>query len=148
MVNESNGVRLDEARTPHIENARHPKWDETLRLFCPDDDVKQGNTKTSPVSVMITLMDKNKKKADELIGDVTIKLPVGRGKIRMEIPSRSVSSMRPFVFFRYETTAQMFFEQVEYSRVAADLEQKAGGDGSGDELGDDDVGVRKENDDE
>ena len=100
---------------------------------------------------MITLMDKNKKKADELVGDVTIKLPVGRGKIRMEIPSRSVSSMRPFVFFRYETTAQMFFEQVEYSRVAADLEENAGGDGSGDELGDelgDDLGVRKENDDE
>lgn len=56
------GEKLDEARTPHIENARHPRWEETLRLFSPDDEVKQGSTKTSPVYVQITLMDKNKKK--------------------------------------------------------------------------------------
>ena len=74
---------------------------------------------------MITLMDKNKKKDDMLIGDVLVRLPVGRGKVKMEIPSRSVSSLKPFVYFRYETTAQMFFEQEEYARVAAEQEQQA-----------------------
>ena len=96
---------------------------------------------------MITLMDKNKKKDDMLIGDVLVRLPVGRGKVKMEIPSRSVSSLKPFVYFRYETTAQMFFEQEEYARVAAEQEQQAREhEGSGDEIGGDDQGVRKEDD--
>lgn len=79
-----------------------------------------------------------------------IKLPAGKGKIKMEVPSRSVSSMKPFVFFSYDVTAQMFFEQAEFSRMSAEQDANDaanGGGGSGDELGDEDLGVRKEDED-
>ena len=70
-------------------------------------------------------MDKNKKKADEFIGEVVVSLNVGSGRKKVEVPSRCVSSLRPFVFFRYDVTPQMFFEQVEYVRVTADEAEAA-----------------------
>ena len=75
LVNAS-GEKMDETRTPHIENTRSPRWlDDTYRLFFPDDEAK--TTKTAPASLLITLMDKNKKKADEFIGEVVVSLNVG-----------------------------------------------------------------------
>ena len=67
-------------------------------------------------------MDRNKKKADALIGELLVKLTVGSGKVKVEVPSRSVSSFRPFVHFRYEVVPQMYFEQVEYVRVVGEAE--------------------------
>ena len=63
--------------------------------------------------------DWNKKKEHALIGDVTVQLNVGTGRMKVEVPSRSVSSLRPFVHFRYTVTAQMHYEQVEWVRVSA-----------------------------
>ena len=37
--------------------------------------------------------------------------------MKVEVPSRSPSSLRPHVYFTYEASAQMFFEQVEFVRV-------------------------------
>ena len=80
-----------------------------------------GNqTDVPPLKLLLTLMDYNKKSADVLIGDVTAKVPVGTGKIKVEVASRSVSMARPFVYFHYEATPQMYFEQVEWVRVAAE----------------------------
>ena len=141
VLDGKDGGKVDEGRTPHIENARHPKWEETVRLFVPDAEAK--STKTANVELLITLMDKNKKKEDQLIGDVKVSLPVGSGKKRVEVPSRSVSSLRPFVFFRYDATPQMYFEQVEWNRVGAEAKESKG-DSTDDE--DDDKGVRKEDD--
>ena len=67
-------------------------------------------------------MDKNKKSEDDLVGDVTVQLNVGAGMKKVEVPSRSVSSLRPHVFFRYECTPQMYFEQVEWQRVGGSPE--------------------------
>ena len=47
------------------------------------------------------------KKAHTLIGDVKVTLAMGTGKKRLELASRSPSSLRPFVFFRYDATPQM-----------------------------------------
>ena len=112
---DAKGDAVDDARTPHLENARHCKWDETLRLFYPDDDAKSTRTKT--YKVLVTLMDRNKKKADELIGELKMELKCGTGRIKVELPSRSVSSMRPYVYFKYHATPQMFYERVEWVRV-------------------------------
>ena len=109
------GNFCDEARTSWLKDVRSPHWKETLRLFVPDQDV--AGQKTRPFNLQITLMDHNKK-TDTLIGDVKIALKVGAGKVKIEIPSRSPSPMRPFVYFKYEATPQMYFEQVEFVRVA------------------------------
>ena len=114
------GDIVDEARTPHIENSRNPRWKETLRLFAPDEDAP---AKTKAVRVRISIWDNNNKRADVFIGDVDVKLPVGAGRIRIEVPSRCPSPLRPFIFFNYTVLPQMFFEQVEFSRVKADLEE-------------------------
>ena len=124
---DDNGEMRDQTKTSHIENSRHPSWKETLRLFMPDQEAK--TPKTKPFKVLITLMDRNAKKADVLIGDVQVALKVGSGKVKIEIPSRSPSSMRPFVYFRYEATPQMYFEEVEYVRVAAETNNE-GDDGT------------------
>ena len=58
---------------------------------------------------------------------------VGSGRIKVEVPSRSVSSLRPFVYFRYELTAQMYFEQVEWLRVTVEEQAKQHGADSDDE---------------
>ena len=120
-VLDEHGEVVDEARTPHQENMRNPKWEESLRLFLPDNDAAKTG-RTAPVPVLLTLMDRNKKKADALIGELLVKLTVGSGKVKVEVPSRSVSSFRSFVHFRYEVVPQMYFEQVEYVRVVGEAE--------------------------
>jgi hypothetical protein len=64
-------------------------------------------------------MDWNNKKADALIGDVTLTLTAGDGTLKVEVPSRSPSPLRPYVTLRYEVMPQLFFESVEWERVAA-----------------------------
>jgi len=117
------GTKLDECRTPHIENVRHARWPElTLRLFLPDDE---AGAKTAPATVLITLMDKNSKKADTLIGDIKVSLAAGPGRMKVEVPSRSPSACRPHVHFRFNASAQMFFEQIEWVRLGAVEEPEA-----------------------
>jgi len=104
------GEPVDETRTSHVENVYRAAWTETFRLFFPDDDVVQR----SETKLQITLMDKNKKKADILIGDVTVLLKNGSGRMRVEIPSRCVSAARPFVSFHYDAPPEMYFEVVDW----------------------------------
>ena len=131
----ASGAKLDEARTEHLDNQTHPRWSETVRLFVPDDDLG-GKSKTPPVKLLVTLMDYNKKTDDVLIGDVPVSLPVGAGKIKVEVPSRSVSMARPHVYFRYEATPQMYFEQVEWVRVAAERADQPPDEGETDGMAD------------
>ena len=123
MLDSSGKTKVDEARTEHLDNQRHPRWNETLRLFKPDDNLG-GKSKTEPVKLMITLMDWNKKSEHVVIGEVSVSLPPGAGRIKVEVPSRCVSMARPHVYFRYDATPQMFFEKVEWVRVAADREEQ------------------------
>ena len=116
---DASGARVDEGKTDHLENQRHPKWmDTTVRLFMPDHEPPKG--KTPPLKLLITLMDWNKKSNHVLIGDVEVSLPVGAGKLKVEVPSRCVSMSRPFVYLQYDVAPQMFFEQVEWVRVEAE----------------------------
>lgn len=110
------GSTIDEARTPHIENAKHPKWEETLRLFLPDDEAPTGATQSVPIRLAV--WDWNRKKAHEFIADAKVDLAAGSGKIKVELASRAVSGDRPVCYLRYELTPQMFFEEVEYVRVS------------------------------
>ena len=107
------------SRDRHQDNQRHPRWTETVRLFTSDDNVA-GKGKTQPVKLSISLLDYNKKAEDTLIGEVTVQLQPGAGRTKVEVPSRCVSMARPFVYFRYDATPQMFYEQAEWVRVAAD----------------------------
>ena len=110
---------VDETRTPHVDNVRKHEWEGSYRLFLPDDEAASARSK--PIGLRITLMDRNAKKADQLIGDVTIQLTPGAGRRKVEIPSRSVSPLRPFVAFRYEAPPRMFYEHVEWGRLADQL---------------------------
>ena len=75
-LRDAHGETVDATRTPHVDNARHPKWlDQTWRLFIPDNDAPRSGH-TGPVGLHITLMDFNKKKAHGLIGEVTVSLEV------------------------------------------------------------------------
>lgn len=114
-MRDARGVQVDEVRTPHVTNVRHAQWNMTLRLFLRDEDI--SSSRTAPVVLVCSLMDKNNKKADYLIGDVKLELHAGSGKVKVEVPSRCVSSCRPHIFFHYEVTPQMFFEHVEWTRV-------------------------------
>ena len=60
-----------------------------------------------------------------------IELQAGSGKLKVEIASRSVSSLRPFAFMRYELTPQMYFEETEYVRVVAEPPVDTAGDDDG-----------------
>ena len=113
---DAEGNKVDEGRMPHIENARNPRWKETIRLFFPDNDHSKSS-KTPPLTMLITLMDRNRKKADERIGEVSCEIKAGSGKVKIEVPSVCVSSLRPFVFFHYEAMPQMHFEHDEWARV-------------------------------
>lgn len=64
LLNEQ-GAKLDEQRLPHKENCRHPRWDEHVRLFYPDNET-QGGTATAPVRMQISLWDNNNKTADKV----------------------------------------------------------------------------------
>jgi len=118
-VLDGHGVTMDEARTAHINNVRHPRWRETCRLFIPDD-AQPSSSKTAPIRLHVTLMDYNAKKPDVFIGEVTIPLEVGEGRVKAEVISRCVSPLRPHVYFHYEATPQMWFEEVEWARVMAE----------------------------
>ena len=116
---DASGARVDEGKTDHLENQRHPKWmDTTVRLFMPDHEPPKG--KTPPLKLLVTLMDWNKKSDHKIIGEVEVPLPVGAGKVKVEVPSRCVSMSRPFVYLQYDAAPQMFFEQVEWVRVEAE----------------------------
>ena len=115
---DASGAPVDEVRTSHIDNTRNPMWRDTLRLFVPEDNVSAGSL-TPSTHVLLTLMDKNKKKADAMIGEVKVDLSAGSGEISIEVPSRHPSSMKPHVFFSFEASPQMFYEQEECNRVAA-----------------------------
>ena len=110
---------MSEAKTEHLDNQRHPKWlDTTVHLFMPDHEPPKG--KTPPLKLLVTLMDWNKKSDHKIIGEVEVPLPVGAGKVKVEVPSRCVSMSRPFVYLQYDAAPQMFFEQVEWVRVEAE----------------------------
>ena len=114
LVRDDDAV-VDDTRTPHVNNVRHARWNDTLRLFWPDDQTESSDTE--PMRLKITLMDKNNKKKDALIGDITLPIDVGAGDIKVEVPSRCVSPLRPFVYFHFESTPEMYFETVEWTRV-------------------------------
>ena len=109
-----NGEVIDEARTSHFDNVRNAKFRETLRLFIPeDDDVVSG-------ALHVRLMDYDKTTEHDVIGEVNIALPVGKsGKIKIEVPTSNVSSLRPHVAFRYESTPRMFFEKKAFEKMVA-----------------------------
>ena len=68
------------------------------QTHAPDDDV--ASSQTAPVTVHITMFDWNRKKPHQLIGEVTVTLSVGSGRISVEMPSQCVSPLRPFIEFR------------------------------------------------
>ena len=109
-----NGEVIDEARTSHFDNVRNARFRETLRLFIPEDDeVVSG-------ALQVRLMDYDKNTEHDLIGEVSIALPVGKaGKIKVEVPTSNVSSLRPHVSFRYESTPRMFFEKKSFEKMIA-----------------------------
>ena len=49
-----------------------------------------------------------------------VMLPVGVGKVKVEVPSRCVSMSRPFVHFHFEVAPEMFYENMEWVRVEAE----------------------------
>ena len=68
-------------------------------------------------TLRITLMDKNVRRADKLIGDVKVSLKIGSsGHIKIEIPSRCVSMARPRLSFFYEVLPLMYYEETEWVR--------------------------------
>ena len=104
---------------PDVNNVRSAQWKNVFRIFFPDDEANTKSSKTAPVPLMVTLMDYNKKTADVLIGEVEVSLQAGSGRVKVEIPSRCVSSCRPMVYFQYTATAQMYFEKTEWVRTVA-----------------------------
>ena len=102
-----------------VNNVRSAQWKNVFRIFFPDDEANTKSSKTAPVPLMVTLMDYNKKTADVLIGEVEVSLQAGSGRVKVEIPSRCVSSCRPMVYFQYTATAQMYFEKTEWVRTVA-----------------------------
>ena len=115
------GKSVDETRTSHVENVYRAAWTETFRLFFPDDD----DLERSQTKIQISLMDKNKKKADVLIGDATVLLKNGSGRMRVEIASRCVSAARPFVSFHYEAPPEMYFEVADWIKETDLVEDDA-----------------------
>ena len=112
------GEIMDETRTTHIKDTRHPRWKETLRLFAPSNDL--GGSATCPANVRFTVYDYNKKKEDTFIAEATVPLKVGASYQKVELISRCVSPLRPILHFKYEATPQMFFEEVSrYAPTAA-----------------------------
>jgi len=116
---DANGTKIDEAKTTHRDNVRKCHWHgEVLKLFANDNKDGSPTDVSHPVSVLVQLMDYNKKSADYLIGELTMTLKVGKGRKVTEVPSRCVSSARPYIYFEYEVTPNLFFEQTEIVRVA------------------------------
>ena len=111
------GQVINEEQTEHFSNVRTCAWKAKLKLFCDDRD-KPLKRPTPPVTAKLTLMDWNKKTPHTLIGDVTVQLKVGKGTKTIEVPSRCVSSCRPFIRFTYEVSPQMFFETTELASVS------------------------------
>ena len=73
-------------------------------------------------------MDYNKKKPHTIIGDVKVELYEGPGKAKVEVLSRHVGSMKPFLYLQYQVTPLMHCDKVAWAKIFADPE----GDGEED----------------
>ena len=107
QILDDEGQPVSEGRTETVMNVRKCNWTSTIDLFCNDQD-REDTRPMPPVTAKFILMDWNKKKSHYVIGDATLEL-VGNGTKTIEIPSRHVSSCRPFIRFMYEVSPQMYY---------------------------------------